>query len=125
NPTFVQAFPRAIQRRMWNVWGAHGAASLLAPVLVWLAVGPDQLLLVYLIWPLLGGLAYLAGADLLGFYHLVGGALFAGSVLSALAPTWAPLLQATFGSLLMALLGLFFRRVRRVGMQEEDQRPGG
>ena len=125
NPTFVRALPRAIQRRLWNVWGAHFVAAWLAPLVVWLVVGPDQLLLVYLIWPLVGGLAYLACADLLGVYHLVGGALFATSVLSALAPTWAPLLLATFASLIMTLLGLFFRRAGRVGRQEEDQRPGG
>jgi hypothetical protein len=113
--TFVRALPRALQQRLWNVWGAHGVASLLAPVLVWLAVGPDQLLLVYLIWPLLGGLVYFACADLLGFYHLVGGALFATAVLSALEPFWAPLLGAMFASLITALLGLFFRRAGRVG----------
>jgi serine/threonine protein kinase len=124
NPSFVRAFPRAIQQRMWNVWGAHGVAAFLAPLLVWLAVGPDQLLLVYLIWPLLGGLVYYASADLLGFYYLVGGALFAGSLLSALAPTWAPLFLATFASLVMASLGLFFRRAGRVGRQAGDQPRG-
>jgi serine/threonine protein kinase len=123
-PTFVRTLPRPIQQRLWKVWGAHFVASFLAPVLVWLAVGPDQLLLVYLIWPLLGGLVYFACADLLGFYHLVGAALFAGSVLSALAPSWAPLLLATFASLIMTLLGVFFRRAGRVGRQEEDQRRG-
>ena len=124
-PTFVRAFPRAIQQRMWSAWGAHGVASLLAPLLVWLAVGPDQLLAVYLIWALLGGLVYFALADLLGFYYVVGGVLFAGSVLSALAPFWAPLMLATFASLTMLLLGQFFRRVRRGGMQEADQRADG
>jgi hypothetical protein len=125
NPTFTRAFPRPIRQRMWNVWGAHGVAVLLAPVLVWLAAGPDQLLLAYLIWPLVGGLAYLACADLLGFYYLVGGALFAGSLFSALAPRWAPLFLATFASLVMVLLGLSFRRAGRAGREEEDQRPGG
>jgi hypothetical protein len=96
------------------VWGAHAVASLLAPVLVWLAAGPDQLLLVYPIWQLLGGLAFFACADMLGVHHLMGGVAFAGAVLSALAPAWAPLVLATFGSLNLVLVGLFFRRVRRV-----------
>jgi hypothetical protein len=86
-PTFVRAFPRAIQQRLRNVWGAYGVTALLAPLVVWLVVGPDQLLLVYPIWQLLAGLVFFACADLLGFYHLVGGALFATSVLSALAPS--------------------------------------
>jgi hypothetical protein len=125
NPTFVRAFPRAIQRRLWNVWGPQFVASLLAPLLVWLVLGPDRLLLVYVIWPLLVGLAYFACADMIGLHHLAGGAVFAGSVLSALAPSWAPLVLATIASVHMALEGLFFRSVRRVGMPEEDQRPGG
>jgi serine/threonine protein kinase len=123
--TFVRALPRRIQRRLWNVWGAQFVASLLAPLLVWLVVGPDRLLLVYPVWQLLSGLAFFACADLLGLHHLGGGVAFAGSVLSALAPSWAPLILATIASLQMASLGLFFRSVRRVGRQEEDQRPGG
>jgi serine/threonine protein kinase len=122
-PTF-RALPRATQQRLGNVWGAHFVASWLAPVLVWLAVGPDQLLLVYLIWTLLGGLAFFACADLLGLHHLQGVVAFAGSVLSALVPFWAPLIVVTFASLRMALLGLFFRRAGRVGRQEDDQRSG-
>jgi serine/threonine protein kinase len=112
NPTF-RALPRAIQQRLRTVWGAQFVASLLAPVLVWLAVGRDQLLLVYIIWPLLSGLAFFACADLLGLHLLVGAAIFAASVLSALAPSWSPLILATFASLQMALQGLFFRRARR------------
>jgi len=103
---------------------AHGVASLLAPLLVWLVVGPDRLLLVYPVWHLLAGMAFFACADMLGLHHLEGGAAFAASVLGALAPAWAPLILATFSSLNMALLGLLFRRVRRPGTQEEDQRPG-
>jgi serine/threonine protein kinase len=120
----MRAFPRPIQQRLWSAWGAHGVASLLAPLLVWLVVGPDRLLLVYPVWHLLAGLAFFACADLLGLHHLEGGAAFAASVLGALAPAWAPLILATFSSLNMALLGLLFRRVRRPGTQEEDQRPG-
>jgi hypothetical protein len=62
---------------------------------------------------------------LLGLHHLQGVVAFAGSVLSALVPFWAPLIVATFASLRMALLGLFFRRAGRVGRQEDDQRLGG
>jgi hypothetical protein len=124
NPTFVRAFPRAIQQRLGYVWGGHAVAGLLAPLLVWLVVGPDQLLLVYPVWQLLAGLAFFACADLLGFSHLVGGAAFTAAVLSALAPSWAPLLLATFASLDMAWLGVFFRSMRRVGRQEEDLRGG-
>jgi hypothetical protein len=124
-PTFARALPRPIQQRLRNVWGAYGVAALLAPVLVWLVVGPDQLLLVYPVWHLLVGLVFFACADLLGSYYLVGGALFATSVVSALAPFWAPLILATFASLIMALQGWFFRRVRRAGMQEEGFRRAG
>src|SRR5262249_11105746 len=35
-PIFVGAFPRPIRQRLRTVWGAQFAASLLAPVLVWL-----------------------------------------------------------------------------------------
>jgi serine/threonine protein kinase len=124
NPCF-RAFPRAIQQRLRNVWGAHFVAALLAPLLVWLVVGPDQLLMAYPVWHLLAGLAAFACADFLGPHHLGGGVAFAGSVLSALAPSWAPLILATFASLQMALLGLLFRRASRRGRQAEDQRPGG
>jgi serine/threonine protein kinase len=124
NPS-LRALPRAIRQRLRNVWGAHFVTSLLAPVLVWLAAGPDQLLLVYPVWQLLGGLAFVACADFLGLHHLGGGVAVAASVLSALAPPWAPLLLATFASLQMALLGLLFRRAGRAGRPEEDQRLGG
>jgi serine/threonine protein kinase len=121
-PTYAQAFPRAIQQRLRNVWGAHAVALLLAPLLVWLVVGPDQLLMVYPIWQLLGGLAFFAFADLFGLYHLLGGVIIAASLMSALAPAWAPLILATLASLSMGFQGLFFRSVRRVGMQGEAQR---
>jgi hypothetical protein len=124
NPSFP-AFPRAVQQRLRNVWGAHFVAALLAPLVVWLVAGPDQLLLVYPVWHLLAGLAFLACADLLGLHHLGGGVAFTGAVLGALAPSWAPLILATFASLQMGSLGLLFRSVRRAGRQEEDQRPGG
>jgi hypothetical protein len=122
-PNFARAFPRAIQHRLRNVWGAHAVALLLAPLLVWLVVGFDQLLLVYPVWQLLAGLALFALADLLGFYHLVGGVIFAASLLSALAPAWAPLILGTLASLSMAFQGLFFRSVRRLGRQDETQHP--
>jgi hypothetical protein len=124
-PTFSRTFRRASQHRLRNVWGAHAVASVLALLVVWLVVGPDQLLLVYPIWQLLAGLVFFACADLLGFYHLVGGALFAASALSAVAPFWGPLIQATLASLINVLQGRFFRRAGRVRMQKEDQRPGG
>jgi hypothetical protein len=124
NPSF-RAIPRAIQQRLRNVWGAHLVASLLAPLVVWLVAGPDQLLLVYSIWPLLAGLAFFAYADLLGLQHLGGVVAFTGSVLSALAPSWAPLILATFASVQMGSLGLLFRRASRASRPEEDQRPGG
>jgi serine/threonine protein kinase len=123
-PTFARALPPPIRQRLRNVWGAYGVAALLAPVLVWLVLGPDQLLLVYPIWHLLVGLVFFACADFIGPYYLVGGALFATSVLSALVPFWAPLLLATFASLILGLQGLFFRRARRVGIQEEALRRG-
>jgi hypothetical protein len=122
-PTF-RALPRAIQQRLRNVWGAAFVTSFLAPVLAWVVVGPDRLLLVNPVWQLLGGLAFFACADMLGLHHR-GGVAFAGSVRSGLAPSWAPLILATFASLHTALLGLPFRSVRRVGRQEEDRRPGG
>jgi serine/threonine protein kinase len=115
NRTFLRTFRRAIQQRLWSVWGAHFVASLLAILLVWLVVGPDQLLVIYPVWQLLVGLAFFALADLLGLHHVEGGVAFAGAVLSALAPFWAPLILVTFASLNMVLLGLFFRRMRRVG----------
>jgi hypothetical protein len=116
-PTF-RALPRTRRERLRNVWGAHFVAGLLAPLLVWLVVGPDQLLMVYPVWQLMAGLAFFACADLLGPYHLAGAVAFAGSVLTALAPSWAPLILATLASLNMALQGLFFRRARRGGRQE-------
>jgi serine/threonine protein kinase len=116
-PTF-RALPRATRQRLRNVWGAHFVAGLLAPVLVWLVVGPDQLLLVYPVWQLMAGLVFFACADLLGLYHLAGGVAFVGCVASAAAPFWAPLILATLASLNMLSQGLFFRRVRRVGRQE-------
>jgi hypothetical protein len=122
NSTFIRTRPRAIQQRLWRVWGAHGFASLLAPLLVWLVVGPDQLLLVYPVWQLLGGLAFFACADLVGIHHLVGAVAFIASVLSALAPSWAPLFLATFASANMVLVGLFFRSVRRGEMPDGGPR---
>jgi serine/threonine protein kinase len=124
NPTF-RALPRAAQQRLRNVWGAHFVAGLLAPVLVWLVAGADQLLLVYPVWGLLVGLAFFACADLLGLYHLAGGVAFAGSVLSAVALPWAPLILATFASLQMALQGLFLRRAGRARLPEEGPGRGG
>jgi serine/threonine protein kinase len=120
-----RAIPRAIQQRLRNVWGAHFVAAWLAPLVVWLVVGPDQLLLVYPVWQLLGGLTFLANADRLGLHHVGGGVAFTGAVLSALAPSWAPLILSTFASLQMGSLGLLFRRASRAGRQEQDQRPGG
>jgi serine/threonine protein kinase len=116
-PNFGRALPRAVQQRLRNVWGAYSVSALLAPVLVWLVVGPEQLLLVYPIWQLLVALVFFACADLLGFYHLVGGAVLATAVLSALVPSLGPLILATFASLVMVLQGLFFRRARRLGRQ--------
>jgi serine/threonine protein kinase len=116
NGNFVRALPRARQRRLWTLWSAHGVALLLTPVLIWLVVGPDELLLVYPFWQLLTALVFVACADLFGLYHLVGGVIFAAAVLSALVPSWAPLLLATLASVNMTWQGLFFRRVRRVGM---------
>jgi hypothetical protein len=120
-----RALPRATRQRLRNVWGAHFVAALLAPLLVWLVVGSDQLLVVYPMWQLMAGLAFFACADLLGPHHLQGAVAFAGSVLSAVAPSWAPLILATLASLSMALLGLFLRRASGGGRQEEEQQTGG
>jgi eukaryotic-like serine/threonine-protein kinase len=125
-PDVMRLFPRWLRRRLWTVWLASFAASLLALVLFWLvtpAAEPQRLFLVYPVWLLLAGLAWTAFTDLLGVYYLTGAISFAAAVPAALLPFWAPLIMSLASSLNMLAIGLFMQAVHRVIVRQAP--PGG
>jgi hypothetical protein len=115
-PEVMRLFPHWLRRRLWAVWLADVAASLLALLLFWLvtpAAEPERLLLVYPVWLFLVGMGWFAFTDLLGIYHVNGVLSFAAAVPAALLPFWAPLITAVTASLNMLVIGLFLWAVHR------------
>jgi serine/threonine-protein kinase len=124
-PDVMRLFPSWLRRRLWTVWLACFAASMLALALFWVAnpaEEPQRLFLVYPVWLLLAGVAWIAFTDLLGVYYLTGAVCFA-AVPAALLPFWAPLVMSLASSLNMLVIGLFMLAVHRVIARQAP--PGG
>jgi hypothetical protein len=67
------------------------------------------LLMVYPFWAATAAMSFLAHATEAGMYYMIGGILFAVSILLAVTPTWAPLEVAFVMTVNMTAQALYLR----------------
>lgn len=110
----IQNVPAWQRKHFVTVWIGHLIAMGVVLAVVWLAVGradPRQLLMVYPLWAATAAMSFLAHATEAGMYYMIGGLMFAISILLALTPTWAPLEVAFFMTANMMAQALYMRKL--------------
>jgi serine/threonine protein kinase len=99
-----------------SVWVAHllAVALTLFVVLVFAPRGdPMMVLMVYPLWAAITGISFFAHATEAGIYYLIGCLLFAGAIVMALTPYWAPLEVAFLMTANMTFQAIYLRRLSR------------
>ena len=110
----IGLIPAWQRRHFITVWFGHLVAMgviLLAVVLNLPAGQTEGILLVYSLWAVTAALSFLAHATEAGMYYMIAAALFAGSIVMAITPQWAPLEVAFLMTANLTGQAIYLRRL--------------
>ena len=110
----IGVIPNWQRKHVITVWAGHLVAisvMLLATVINMTPGKPEAILVVYSYWAATAGLTFLAHATEAGIYYMAAAMLFAGAILMALTPQWAPLEVAFLMSANLTAQAIYLRRL--------------